>query len=119
MIASWVPSDGDSLIPRNVIDRMSHCKGSLRSLAVVVIQHATKLLAAMDLAFRLAYFLAWVDQLVAQALMIPRTMITNQVSIHRVTQRVLTKEDHSSKALGLDAQVEAFQMHSRIPFGIQ
>ena len=64
----------------------------------------------MDLAFRLAYFLAWVDQLVAQPLMIPRTMIMNQVSIHRVTQRVLTKEDHSSKALGLDAQVEAFQM---------
>ena len=59
------------------------CEESLRSFSIVIIQHPTKLLAAMDLAFRLADFLAWIDQLVAQSLMVPLAMIVKQIGIHR------------------------------------
>ena len=73
-------------MPRKVHVRMSRFRGSLRSLAIVVIQHATKSLAAMDLAFRLADFLAGIDQLVAEPLVIPRAIIMNQVGVHRATK---------------------------------
>ena len=60
--------------------------GSLCSPAVVIIQHATKLLATVDLAFSPAYFFAWIDQLVAKPLMIPRAMVIDEIRAHRSTK---------------------------------
>ena len=61
----------------------------------VIFRHAAKLLAAMDLAVRLANFVAWIDQFVAQPLMISLAMIMKQIGVHSTTERLLAEEDHS------------------------
>ena len=96
-------------MPRNVDDRASRLIGSLRSLAMVVIQHATKLLAAFDLAFRLADFLAWIDQLVCPVLDGSARHDSEADSYSPRGERVLTEEDHSRKTHGFNAQMKPFR----------
>ena len=46
-----------------------------RRVAVIVSQEAAESLATFDLALRLADFLTWINQLIAQSLMVPLSVI--------------------------------------------
>jgi hypothetical protein len=63
-------------------------------LAIVVSQDSTQPLVADDLAFRCAHRLRWLDQLIAQPLMIPFSVVMFEVRLYGGAQRVLAKEDH-------------------------
>jgi len=63
------------------------------SVAVIVSQEAANPLAALDLALRLAEFLTWINQLIAQSLMVSLSVIMFQELADSSAQHLLTEED--------------------------
>ncbi len=64
-----------------------------RRVAVIVSQEAAESLATFDLALRLADFLTWINQLIAQSLMVPLSVIMFQELAGSRAKRRLAEED--------------------------
>ncbi len=66
---------------------------------MIVAKHATKPFATLDLTIALANFVARLDDLIVQALVISLSVIMNNEFIAGISQRTLTEEYHSIEAL--------------------
>jgi len=75
---------------------------------MIVLEHPTESLAAIDLANGRTEFLASIDERVARAQMVALGMIMRQELIHFVGQRTLAKEDHLSLAFAIFSSAEFF-----------
>ena len=85
-----------------------------RRVAVIVSQEAAESLATFDLALRLADFLTWINQLIAQSLMVPLSVIMFQELADSPAQRRLAEEDEPRKGFVLEASHEPFQVWIQI-----
>ena len=81
----------------------------LRS-AVVVLEQAAETLMAVDLAVCFANRFPRGDERVAQALVIPLSMIVLDELLDGPPELLIAKEDPLAKALGLDGSDKAFSM---------
>jgi hypothetical protein len=75
-------------------------EGALRGFAIVVSQHSTEALLALDVAIVSANVITRFDDHVVQPLVIAPAVIMLQVGTYRSTQRLLAEENHSVEALG-------------------
>jgi hypothetical protein len=85
-----------------------------RRVAVIVSQEAAESLATFDLALRLADFLTWINQLIAQSLMVPLSVIMFQELADSRAKRRLAEEDKPRKGFVLEASHEPFQVWIQI-----
>ena len=85
-----------------------------RRVAVIVSQEAAESLATFDLALRLADFLTWINQLIAQSLMVPLSVIMFQELADSRAKRRLAEEDEPRKGFVLEASHEPFQVWIQI-----
>ena len=80
---------------------------------VVVVQHATQALPALDLSCVTEVARFWADELVPQALMIALAVIMSDEVLNGGPQRLLAEEDHAIQARLLDAT------HKSLRVGVQ
>ena len=81
---------------------------------MVVSQHTAEPLAALDLAVATADFVAGLNYLVGQPLMISFFVIMHQVLANGVAKHVLAEEYHSLQCFPLEAPREAFEVWIQI-----
>ena len=84
------------------------------SITIVVSKQAAEPLATFDLALRLADFLTWINQLIAQSLMVSFSMIMFQELADSRAKRRLAEEDEPRKGFVLEASHEPFQVWIQI-----
>ena len=75
---------------------------ALCSVAIVVAQHPSQRFTTSDVAIASADFIAWLDDLVGQSLVIALLVKMRQVTLDGIAQRVLAEEDHAVKAFLLE-----------------
>ena len=75
--------------------------------AVIVSQEAAEPRAALDLAPRLADFLTWINQLIAQSLMVPLSVIVFQELADSGAKHLLAEKDHFQETLFFEASHES------------
>jgi hypothetical protein len=93
---------------------IGHARTSLRSLAVVVSQHAAEALPAPDIAIPLTDLAAGIDDPVFQSLMIAFLVIVVDELFQGPLQCSPTEEDHSVETLGLEGSHVAFNLGVQI-----
>ena len=82
---------------------------------MVELEHATKSLTAFDPASDGVTITGWLNQLIAESLMVPFGMIVLDVFTHGVLQRPLSEENHPVEAFSFQAPKPAF--HVRVQVG--
>ena len=82
----------------------------LRCRPVVVSQQPTKALMAFNFTVSFADFLARIDDLVAQPLMISFAVKMRKELADSISQRRFAEEDHPIQAFGLQTQVGPFEV---------
>ena len=73
---------------------------ALRCRSVVVSQQPAEALVTCNFTVSLADFLARLDQLIAQPLMVSFAMIVKKVLANSIPQRSFAEKDHSLETLG-------------------
>ena len=81
-----------------------------RRVAVIVSQETAESLATFDPALRLADFLTWINQLIAQSLIVTLSVIMFQELADSRAKRRLAEEDEPRKGFVLEASPEPFQV---------
>ena len=84
------------------------------SITIIVSKQAAKPFAAFDVALHEADFLTWINQLIAQSLMVPLSVIVFQELADSRAKRRLAEEDEPRKGFVLEAPHEPFQVRVQI-----
>ncbi len=82
--------------------------------SMIVLQHAAESLSTFDLASDRARLVGWIDESIAQTLVIAFLMKMLDVLVDGPFQRLATKEDHSVETLGLQTSEPAFHVSVQI-----